>query len=319
MKPIGRTLTAFILAFALSACGHKIMPVWDIPSTLPSPTELSAVYSGQGVTLSWQYPPELMKHTRGFEVTVLSGDFFVRTVMVNGTEYSDPEGGAYNYRVKPVAVHGSSEVQSTGDIGRPAGDRELAAPGGLIAMMGLKGLKLVWDPVEGASGYSVYRKAVGDKSFRRITGKPTTATEFVDGGFLDLGGQAAYRVRASSQVRTEDGSLFAEGPASADYVTGSELLVPIAPEGLEYTLNEGSVLLYWRERTDYWAKKYRVYRSTNGGEPVELSVTLTPAYLDTTAGPGEHVYQVFYVGPTGIEGHGSPVVRVSIPKRAVIK
>ena len=319
MNAASRLLIAVFITLFIAGCGHKAPPVWDIPVNLPAPESIYAIYSDGGVTISWDYPSEAARHVSAFSVSVYNGPALVRTVTVKGNEYKDADGGKYSYSVSSLGSHKSSQSLATDIIRMPQDGSTLMASTGVIASMTLDGLSLRWDQVKGAAGYSVYRKVSGQKNYKKLTRKPLKSAKYIDRGFVALGKDVLYQVRASGMSSISEGSVYDEGAAPVPFEATTQLLIPIAPEGLELTSSAGSVLLYWTEHPDYWASQYRVYRSKDGGEFVGMALTLTPAYVDNAAGEGINAYRVHYVGPSGAEGPGSSVVRVSLPEGTVIK
>jgi len=70
-------------------------------------------------------------------------------------------------------------------------------PSGLVAIEGDRKVYLEWNPnlEKDLVGYLVYRRATGEKKFKKITPKPITKTEFVDKN-LENGKQFEYMVTA---------------------------------------------------------------------------------------------------------------------------
>ena len=82
------------------------------------------------------------------------------------------------------------------DLGEPAAEKNIPAPGGVTAwVISLGSVTVSWNPVPGAASYSVFRSVTGqDDSFTRV--KVIQETSWTDSG-LEQGIEYYYRVSAA--------------------------------------------------------------------------------------------------------------------------
>jgi fibronectin type 3 domain-containing protein len=137
-------------------------------------------------------------------------------------------------------------------------------PGVVTAERGDKRVDLSWSPVEGATGYNVYRRMEGEEGFplSPVNREPLTATRYADLSVQnDI--KYIYSVRSVKRVVKTD----AEGNGSPGVaVTPVKLTPPSAPVGLmAIPLKEGMELT-WRKNPEPDVLGYNVYRRKSGEE-----------------------------------------------------
>jgi hypothetical protein len=160
-------------------------------------------------------------------------------------------------------------------------------PTAVKADRGDKKVDLSWDPVEGASGYNVYRKEEGGAyPLTPLNREPLRVTQYRDLG-VENEKKYDYSVRALRRVvKTE-----VEGKGSMDLpMMPTDLVPPSTPSGLvAVTLKEG-VELNWIRNREPDLLGYNVYRR-KVGEQAYTKLTDAPVpkeiYLDKGAEAGQ--------------------------------
>ena len=133
-----------------------------------------------------------------------------------------------------------------------------------IEVKGEKGDKrvdLYWEPVEGATGYNIYRK-VEEEVFplKPLNREPLIVTKYTD---LNVENEKKYiySIRAVKRVVKTD----VEGKGSVDVsVTPTDLIPPSSPVGLVAVPLKDGIELNWRRNRDPDLLGYYVYRRKLG-------------------------------------------------------
>jgi fibronectin type 3 domain-containing protein len=155
------------------------------------------------------------------------------------------------------------------------------APGRVEGEQGDKRVELSWDPVEGATGYNVYRR-LEEKEFLPfpLNREPLTTTHFLD---LNVENEKKYiySVRAVRKVVKTD----VEGKGSLGIpVIPSDIIPPFAPVGLVAIPLKDGMELNWRKNRELDLLGYNVYRRKLGEEKfirLNESPLTQETYLDT--------------------------------------
>jgi fibronectin type 3 domain-containing protein len=146
---------------------------------------------------------------------------------------------------------------------------------------GDKKVELYWEPVEGATGYNVYRR-LEEREFsnRSLNREPLTTTHFSD---LNVENEKKYiySVRAVRKVAKTD----VEGKGSLGVpMTPTDLIAPVAPIGLVAIPLKDGMELNWSRNRETDLLGYYVYRRETGEKDFKR-LTETPltkeTYLDT--------------------------------------
>jgi len=146
---------------------------------------------------------------------------------------------------------------------------------------GDKKVELYWEPVEGATGYNVYRR-LEEREFsnRSLNREPLTTTHFSD---LNVENEKKYiySVRAVRKVAKTD----VEGKGSLGVpMTPTDLIAPVAPIGLVAIPLKDGMELNWSRNRETDLLGYYVYRRKTGEKEFKR-LTETPltkeTYLDT--------------------------------------
>ncbi|MDH4184478.1 MAG: fibronectin type III domain-containing protein, partial [Nitrospinota bacterium] len=196
-------------------------------------------------------------------------------------------------------------------------DKPLAPPSHLQATVGLEGRIIVsWEPSRDPSvdGYIIYRGAT-PREAERIQALPGRETR----SFQDYGGEGAtlppgtvyyYSVRPATSEGVEG--------ESAEWARGATKTLLSAVEDLKAQLKKsGEVTLGWTAPRNGEASGYRIFRSTGGGQFLELAVCAENYFTDPSPGPepAGAEYKVQAIDMDGVAGALSGAAAVS-PKPA---
>lgn len=131
------------------------------------------------------------------------------------------------------------------------------APRRVSGERGDRRVVLSWEPVEGATGYNVYRKTEGAEfPLKPLNREPLTEAHYTDLNAENEQGYL-YTVRAVRRVVKTD----IEGAGSLGVpVTPTDLIPPAAPLGLAAIPLKGGVELNWRKNREPDLLGYCVYR-----------------------------------------------------------
>jgi fibronectin type 3 domain-containing protein len=156
------------------------------------------------------------------------------------------------------------------------------APGVVMAERGDKKVGLSWNPVEGATGYNVYRRTDGEEGFPLfpLNREPLKGTQYPD---LSVQNEVKYiySLRAVKRVVKTD----VEGKGSPGIpVTPIKLIPPSVPVGLVAIPLKDGIELNWRKNPEPDILGYHVYRRKSGEEEFKRlneSPVTKETYLDT--------------------------------------
>jgi len=311
-------LIAALTVLALMGCGRKAPPVWLEPEEFPAPSGITAHYIDGSVYMNWDYPDGLKPFIKGFVVERYKDGSLVSSPRVSDRSFQDTAATGDSYRLAAVGKRRGARAVFSPFISAPLG--RLEPPSALSAEMTPDGLRLKWDAVPGVEAYSVYRDTKGNAHGDKRLGGFVNAASVVDANPEIIEGAAMlYRVRAVWMGSARGVKISAEGPASGPLEVEAEMLRPRAPTGVGIAASGGKVLVYWDESPEKWARGYRVYRSVQGGKFKSMGDSLVPAFKDNPEGSGEFAYRVHAMGPGGIEGLASAIVRLSMPGGTVLK
>ncbi len=160
-------------------------------------------------------------------------------------------------------------------------DHPLQAPGMVTTERGDKRVDLSWSPVEGATGYNVYRRLEGEEGFPLppVNREPLTATQYTD---LNVQNDIKYIYSVRSVRRVVKTDVEGNGSPGIP-ATPVKLTPPSVPVGLmAIPLKEGMELT-WRKNPEPDLLGYNVYRRKSGEEEFKRlneSPVTRETYLD---------------------------------------
>jgi hypothetical protein len=165
----------------------------------------------------------------------------------------------YAYQVAPVNERGHSGAPSN-----PVWvywDNPPPAPTNVRGDPGEKRVDLSWEPVDGVTGYNVYRKIEGEEyPVRPLNREPLTVTQYED---LNVENEKSYlySVRAVKKVAKTE----VESKGSAEVlVTPTDLIAPGSPQGLVGIPVKNGIELNWIRNPESDLLGYTVYRRSSG-------------------------------------------------------
>jgi fibronectin type 3 domain-containing protein len=167
-------------------------------------------------------------------------------------------------------------------------DAPLNPPKRVKEEKGDKRVDLSWEPVEGASGYNIYRRGE-DESFssRPLNREPLLETQFTDLS-VENEKKYIYSVRTLRRVVKTD----VEGKGSEEVaVTPTDMIPPGSPLDLVAIPLKNGIELNWRKNQEADLLGYHVYRRRPGERDFRRlteSPSLKETYLDTQVELGQN-------------------------------
>jgi len=296
-----------LISFAGSACGKKAPPVpWEsiVPRRI---VDLVALPREGRLLLEWTAPKENTDKTPlidldGFQILrsegLLIGDQCrgcgekPKPVYEMKFDGKGEEKGRRlsifieDHEPQKVYVYQIVSVNRRGDPSSPSNpvwvywDAPLNPPKSVKEEQGDKRVGLFWEPVEGASGYNVYRRGE-DESFSStpLNRGPLLETQFTDLS-VENDKKYIYSVRSLRRVVKTD----VEGKNSQEVAaTPTDMIPPGSPMGLVAIPLKNGIELNWRKSQEADLLGYHVYRRKPGEKEfkrlTESSLT-KETYLD---------------------------------------
>ena len=293
----------------------------DSPSLLQPPSNVRAVQEGSSVTVSWSS----VQGAAGYNVyrvkdvaSTSSAQRIERGVLATSVTDKPSSSGTYYYYVRTMDSNGdlsdySAAARCSFTSGGSGGDEDgegdeggedgnLDAPTGVTASNEgsamLPNIAVRWNPVQGATGYKVYRGRTADGSYS-LLGNTGGATHYYDRNPLD--GSNYYKVKAVNGKGESNYSSYAYYENG-----GSSSLVPATPQ-VEVS-GTSTISLSWTCSTGSGfgtAESYEVYKRNPETSAFELLTTTTSrSYRDADPHPGINRYGVVAVNDAGKSGMG---------------
>ena len=303
-----------VLLVVIGACGKKAPPVpWGsiVPKRI---VDLVALPREGRLLLEWTAPKENTDKTplidlEGFQVLrsegLLIGDQCrgcgekPKPVYEMKLDGKGEERGKNlsifieDHEPRKVYVYQIVSVNRKGHPSSPSNpvwvywDAPLNPPKRVKEDQGDKRVDLSWEPIEGASGYNVYRRGE-DESFssRPLNREPLPETQFTDLS-VENDKKYFYFVRTLRRVVKTD----VEGKDSQEVaVTPTDMIPPGSPMGLVAIPLKDGIELNWRKSQEGDLLGYHVYRK-RAGERDFRRLTENPltkeTYLDTQVELGQ--------------------------------
>lgn len=312
------------LLVVIGACGKKAPPVpWEsiVPKRI---VDLAALPREGRLLLEWTAPKENNDKTpltdlEGFQVLrsegLLVGDqctgcgekpkpVYEMKLDGKGEEkgqklsifIEDHEPGkVYVYQI--VAVNRRGHPNSPSNPVWVYWDVPLDPPKSVKEEQGDKRVDLSWEPVEGASGYNVYRRGEGESfSSTPLNRQPLLETQFTDLS-VENEKKYTYSVRTLRRVvKTE-----VEGKGSQEVaVTPTDMIPPGSPVGLVAIPLKNGIELNWRKNQEADLLGYHVYRR-KPGEKEFKRLTESPLTKETYLDPHVELGQDYEYAVTSVD------------------
>ena len=206
------------------------------------------------------------------------------TVGAGITEYNDEtveKGVEYYYSVESANSYGVREYDKTGLVGMNFGT--ITEIGSTLTE---RGALISWGALNNAANYSVYRKAEGETSWKKVA--DTTETSYEDEP-LTSGVTYSYTVKAHHEKGYVAETSVA--PTQISFIANAVIL--------EYQLNYKDIVINWQSVDG--AASYEIYRKATGESNYTLIATVSvPGYIDEDVNDGEsYSYQVRSITENG--------------------
>ncbi|HXW14846.1 MAG TPA: hypothetical protein VEN79_10080 [Terriglobia bacterium] len=154
-------------------------------------------------------------------------------------------------------------------------------------------------PVDGLTGYRIYRNSTGRAGSFELLGETATAP-YRDTQF-EFGQTYYYQVRA---VFGKPGHLAMSDASPAVKVMPRDVFPPAPPRGLSSIYSGGAVELVWTANTEADLAGYNVYRLDNqAAQRLNKELVRTPIFRDASAEPGKTL--TYYVTAVDLSGNES--------------
>ncbi|MGN1316569.1 MAG: hypothetical protein ACI4VW_05835 [Acutalibacteraceae bacterium] len=207
------------------------------------------------------------------------------TVDAGITEYNDEtieEGIEYYYSVESANKYGVREYDKTGLVGMNFGT--ITEIGSTLTE---RGALISWGALTNAASYTVYRKADGETSWKKIA--DTTETSYEDEP-LTSGVTYSYTVKAHHE----------KGYVAETSVDPTQITFIANAVILEYQLNYMDIVINWLSVDG--AASYEIYRkATDESDYTCIATVSIPGYIDEDVNDGEsYSYQVRSVMENGV-------------------
>lgn len=316
-------LLSLILLLAFG-CGKKAAPVpWEsiVPKRI---VDLEAVSRDGRLLLQWTAPKENTDKSgptdlASFQVLRSEGDLIagecrgcgespkiVDEMKLGGKE--DVKGKKMSilfedlqarkvYVFMVVSVNGKGYPSAPSNPVQVTWDYSPQQPRVVNGERGDKKVDLSWEPVVGATGYNIYRRAEGEVfSINPLNRAPLTETRYTD-LTVENEKKYVYTVRAVKRVVKTD----VEGKGSLEFpVTPTDLIPPNVPTELVAVPLKNGMELNWRRNREPDLLGYNVYRRTVGEEELK-KLTTDPIPKETFLDTGVELGQDYEYAVTAVD------------------
>lgn len=248
--------------------------------SMPVPQNVTAENKVSGVLLSWDAVPGAV----GYQIARMDDEgmyqYFYADAKTSLTDIGVQSGRMYLYSVSALGSGGDGTYSGAYSEYVPV--LYLAMPANVKAVNETGGVRVSWDAVEGATGYTVYRRSEGSSKWSaQYTTSSAKTVSYLNKNAKDLTGTFYYTVRAN--YNDEDGFEFHSSRA----VTGTKLVrIGIqelqAPVITSIANGFSSILVKWSRVEG--ADGYYVYRRAEGASSwTKLKTVSQPDNGDTVS------------------------------------
>jgi fibronectin type 3 domain-containing protein len=303
-----KTLLLILLLMVMGGCGTKAPPVpWEtiVPKRI---VDLEAIPREERLLLEWTSPKENTDKSplidlAKFQILRSEGTLIaeecrgcgekpkmVYEMKVDGREemrgkrfsifFEDQEARkVYVYQV--VSINRRGYPSSPSNPVTVYWDYPPRSPRMVRGERGDKRVDLYWEPVEGATGYNIYRRGEEEEfPLRPLNREPLKVTQYID---LNVENEKKYIYSVRPVRRVVKTDVEGEGSLGTP-VTPTDLIPPSAPLGLVAIPLKNGIELNWKRNQEPDLLGYYVYRR-RPGEREFKKLNETPlekeVYLDT--------------------------------------
>jgi fibronectin type 3 domain-containing protein len=275
-------------------------------TVLPPPSNVSAAATPAGsITVSWNSVGGVTEYRVYRSVSVNGTYTKVGTISSSYTSYTDTQlspGTTYYYKVSAYNSTGESAQSSSSSATTIP-----AAPTNVYATYhsSVNTISVSWDPVNGATGYKVYRNANAYGTYDYVG--TTQSTSYTDNNSISSGTTYYYTVSAYN----------ASGDGPRSYESDGATTIPAAPSGVSAVFQpfSGYIAVSWSKVTG--ATGYKVYRNANAyGAYDHVGTTPSTSYTDNNyISPGTtYYYKVSAYNSAGDSPLSSSYGYVTVPE-----
>lgn len=243
------------------------------PETPKAPSNLKAVNKSDGVCLTWD-PAE----GTGNYVILRDGVQTGTSADASYTDKSAKSGVVYSYSVKAVAGETASAPSDAAVI------MFLAVPENVKCVCEAEGIRVSWDAVDGATGYTLYRRLSTSDTWTSVFTSTEAATlSKLDKGVTD-GRTYFYTVRANFKSTDGNTRYTSVMAASAEKIECNLVSSLDTPTIKSVTNGFSSILVKWTKVSG--ADGYYIYRRTEGSDTWTKLKTITQPKSGSTVSFG---------------------------------
>ena len=240
---------------------------------LKAPEKFTVEPTSGGLTVSWNKLDGASKYRLFYKTASASSWKSTDLTSVSKTFTGLTEGETYEYKV--CAVNGASVLGSESSVKKYVYLKETTVK----LANSVKGVKVSYSKVTGASGYKILRKASGESSW--VTLDTVSSLTFYDTKATS-GKKYTYRVAAVS------------GSSRSVYASSSIRYLATPKVSSASTVDSG-IKVTWNKVTG--AEGYYLYRKTPSGDWSNIAKTTAVSYTDKTAKTGskyEYTVKSYY-------------------------
>jgi hypothetical protein len=315
---------ATLFLVGCGAVGEPMYPALNVPTRI---VDLTAVQRGDKIDIRFTVPKLT---TEGLVVKQIGRvDLRIGPSPSGGFNAHDWENGAQRVNVAPVPEPGAARAeQSVHDLvgkelvvgvrlantrGRLSDwsnfvnltvETPLAKPANVKAENVAEGVRLTWNEPN-LTAFRIYRKTEEQKEPNLLASpdKP----EYLD-ATTEYGKTYQYYVQGIHDKNESD-------VVESNSITPKDVFPPQVPTGLTASVGLGTVELAWTRNTESDFKEYRVFRSEENGQYIQIAAGIeAPIYSDRQVVSGKHYrYRISAVDQVGNPSEPSEPIEVTAP------
>lgn len=272
--------------YRVQACDGSARADYDLDGTVvtyvPQLSLMSADNEASGIRLRWEADTScqgyqlLRKNSSGGSWTVLAEIGTSGQTSYLDTSAANSKGGtAYYYTIR--GIQNGQPSNQYDDYGLEIVWLPVTELTEAASYRG--GMRVVWEPVDGAEGYEIYRRGDDGKWVRKGSVKGGSTRYYIDSTVGDTIASYTYTVRAYS------GST--RGYYDTTGITGRHIPTP---ELSALTVQSGTVQITWEAVSQ--ADAYYVYRRQGTGAWTQIAKVTDTSYRDSLSTFGLYCYTV---------------------------
>ncbi|MBI3592977.1 MAG: hypothetical protein HY099_05805 [Nitrospirae bacterium] len=309
--------TIVVLSFFLVvSCGKKGEPTLTTFEKPEPVKNIKAVHRENEIIISWSYPvsEESRELVKGFYMEKAEDDgskgfrniAFLKNDVSQFVDREFKTGRTYLYRMRVYSIRNVISDASQAVKVQPS---ELPLPpAGLSYNVTNDSIEITW---QGAIGngqeaigirYNIYKSYEKGK----YPASPLNLTPLKEPFFKDRvepQKTSYYVIRSLRDTGIKD-----EGFPSEELEVNPESFMPSNPSGLKFVHSKKTVVLMWKENSEIWVNRYRIYRKRISEDSFKLiGEAVTPTFKDDEPLISKTLYYATAVGPVKESIRSEPV------------